>query len=50
MSGLVQIIENIKLSTVDAYGTRDISFLFTLLLRHILEDNLKLIGSGIEVP
>ena len=39
MSCIVHIIANIKLPTADAYGTRDILFLFTLLLRHILEDN-----------
>ena len=49
MFGLVQIIANIKLSTVDAYDTRDISFLFTSLVGHILEDNLKLTGSGVEI-
>ena len=47
--GLVQIITNIKLLTADAYGTRDISFLSALLLGHILEDNLKLTGSGVEI-
>ena len=49
MSGLVHIIANIKLSTADAYGTRDISFFSALLLGHILEDNLKLTGSGVEI-
>ena len=49
MSGLVHIIANIKLPTTDAYDTRDISFLSASLLRHILEDNLKLTGSGVEI-
>ena len=49
MSSLLHIIANIKLSTADAYGTRDISFLFVSLLEHILEDNLKLTGSGVEI-
>ena len=47
MSGLVHIIANIKLPTADAYGTRDISFLSASLIGHILEDNLKLTGSGV---
>ena len=49
MSGPIQIIVNIKLSTADAYGTRDISFLSTSLLGHTLEDNFKLIGSMVEI-
>ena len=49
MSGLVHFIANIKLLTAVAYGTRDISFLFASLLGHILEDNLKLTGSGVEI-
>ena len=49
MSGLVHIIKNIKLPTVDAYSTRDISFLSTSLLGHILENNLKLTGNGVEI-
>ena len=49
MYDLVHIIANIKLPTADAYGTRDISFLSASLLGHILEDNLKLIGSGVEI-
>ena len=49
MFGLVHIIVNIKLPTVDAYGTRDISFFSALLVEHIFEDNLKLIGSGVEI-
>ena len=49
MSGLVHITANIKLPTVDAYGTQDISFLSASLLGHILEDNLKLIGSRVEI-
>ena len=49
MSGLVQIITNNKLPTNDAYSTRDISFLSVLLLGHILEDNLKLTRSGVEI-
>jgi hypothetical protein len=40
---------NIKLSTADAYGTRDISILSVLLLGDILKDNLKLIRSGVEI-
>jgi hypothetical protein len=49
MFGLVHIMANIKLPTADAYGTRDISILSTSLLGDILEDNLKLIGSGVEI-
>ncbi|KAE8654139.1 3R-linalool synthase-like protein [Hibiscus syriacus] len=49
MSGLVHIIGNIKLPTIDAYGTRDISILYSSLLGLILEDNLKLIGRGVEI-
>ena len=49
MSGLLQIITNIKLPTIDAYGTRDIYFLFTSLLGHILEDNLKLTRNEIKI-
>jgi len=49
MSGLVHIMTNIKLSTTDAYVTRDIPILSTSLLVDILEDNLKLIGSGVEI-
>ena len=49
MSSLVYIIANIKLPIANAYGTRDISFLSASLLGHILEDNLKLIGSGVEI-
>ncbi|KAL2339206.1 hypothetical protein Fmac_013652 [Flemingia macrophylla] len=40
ISGLVQIIAYIRLPTVDAYGTRDISILSASLLGHIPEDNL----------
>ena len=49
MSGLVHIIANIKLLTADAYSTWDISFFYASLLGHILEDNLKLTGSGVEI-
>jgi len=49
MSGLVHIMANIKLPTADAYGTRDISILFASFLGDILEDNLKLIGSEVEI-
>jgi hypothetical protein len=49
MSGLVHIMTNIKLHTADAYGTRDISILSASLLGDILEDNLKLIGNGVEI-
>jgi hypothetical protein len=42
-------MENIKLSTADAYGTQGISILYAALLGDILEDNLKLIGSGVEI-
>jgi len=49
MFGLVHIIANIKLSTADAYGTRDISILSASLLGDILVDNLKLIRSGVEI-
>jgi hypothetical protein len=40
---------NIKLPTADAYGTRDISILSASLLGDMLEDNLKLIGNGVEI-
>jgi len=40
---------NIKLPTIDAYRTQDISILSASLLGDILEDNLKLIGSGVEI-
>ena len=49
MSGLVHILTNIKLPITDAYGTQDISILSTSLLGLILEDNLKLVGSGVEI-
>jgi len=49
MSGLVPIMANIKLPITDAYGTWDISILSASLLVDILEDNLKLIGSGVEI-
>ncbi|KAF3453838.1 hypothetical protein FNV43_RR04279 [Rhamnella rubrinervis] len=49
MSDLVHIITNIRLPTVDAYGTRDIFILSASLLGLILKDNLKLTGSGIEI-
>ena len=49
MSSLVHIMANIKLSTANAYGTRDIFILSGSLLGDILEDNLKLIGSGVEI-
>jgi hypothetical protein len=49
MFGLVHIMTNIKLPTADAYGTRDISILSASLLGDILEDNLKLTGSGVEI-
>jgi len=49
MSGLVHIMVNIKLPTADAYGTQDISILSTSLLGDILEDNLKLTRSGVEI-
>jgi hypothetical protein len=49
MSGLVHIMTNIKLPTADAYGTQDISILSASLLRDIVEDNLKLIGSGVKI-
>lgn len=49
MSGFVQIIANIKLSTADAYDTRDISFFFASLLGYIFEDNLKLTRSEVEI-
>ena len=49
MSGLVQIMANIKFPTADAYGTRDISILSASLLGLILEDNLKLTGRGVEI-
>ena len=49
MSGLVHIMTNIKLPTADAYGTRDIAILSASLLGDILEDNLKVIGSEVEI-
>jgi hypothetical protein len=49
MSSLVPIMANIKLLTADAYGTWDISILSASLLGDILEDNLKLIGSEVEI-
>ena len=49
MSGFVHIMANIKLPTADAYSTRDISILSASLLGDILEDNLKLIRSGVEI-
>ena len=49
MSGLVYIMANIKLPIADAYGSRDISILSASLLGDMLEDNLKLIGSGVEI-
>ncbi|KAE8717407.1 Laccase-22 [Hibiscus syriacus] len=49
MSGLVHIITNIKLPTADVYVTRDIYILSSSLLGLILEDNLKLIGRGVEI-
>ena len=49
MSSLVQIKQTLNFPTADAYGTRDISFLSALLLGHILEDNLKLTGSEVEI-
>nr|GEU93081.1 reverse transcriptase domain-containing protein [Tanacetum cinerariifolium] len=45
MFGLVQIILNIKLSTADAYSTRDISILSSSLLGFILDDNLTSAGN-----
>ena len=36
ISGLVQIIANIKLSIADAYSTRDIFFISTSFVGHIL--------------
>jgi hypothetical protein len=49
MSDLVHIMANIELLTTDAYDTQDISILSASLLEDILEDNLKLIGSGVEI-
>ena len=49
MFGLIHIMTNIKLATVDAYGTRDISILSVSLLSDIFENNLKLTGSGVEI-
>ena len=49
MSGLVHIIVNIKFPITDAYDTQDIFFLSASLLGHILEDNLKLTGSEVEI-
>nr|GEW09149.1 reverse transcriptase domain-containing protein [Tanacetum cinerariifolium] len=45
MFGLVQIIVNIKISTADAYSTRDISILSSSLLGFILDDNLTSTGN-----
>jgi len=47
--GLAQIMTYIRFSIVDAYGTQDSFVLFTSLLGLVLEDNLQLIGSGVEV-
>ncbi|KAE8732859.1 hypothetical protein F3Y22_tig00001713pilonHSYRG00133 [Hibiscus syriacus] len=47
--GLVHIMANIKLPTVDAYGSRDIFILSSSLLGLILEDNLALIGRGVKI-
>nr|GEW23329.1 zinc finger, CCHC-type [Tanacetum cinerariifolium] len=49
MSGLVQIIANIKLPTADAYGTQNISILSSLQLGLILEDNLRSGGNGVDI-
>jgi hypothetical protein len=49
MSGLVHIMTNIKLLTTDAYDTQNISILSVSFLGDIHEDNLKLIGSGVEI-
>ena len=49
MSGSIHIIVNIKLPTANVYDTQDISFIFASLLGHILKDNLKLIGSGVQI-
>ena len=45
MSGLVHTIASIKLPTANAYSTRDIFFISTSLLEHLLEGNLKIIES-----
>ena len=47
--GLVHIMTIIKLHTADAYDTQDIYILSASLLGDILEDNLKLIGCGVEI-
>ena len=49
ISNFVHIIVNIKLPIADTEGIRDISFLSTLLLEYLLEDNLKLTGSEVEI-
>ena len=40
MFGFIQIIANIELPTTNVYGVRDSFIIFTLLLRHVIEDNL----------
>ena len=47
MSGLVQIITNIKLLIADAYRTQDIPILSASLIGLIPEDNL--VGRGVEI-
>ena len=49
ISKILQTIANIKLSTADAYSTRDISILLASLLGLILDDNLKLVGRGVGI-
>jgi hypothetical protein len=49
MYGLVHIMAYIRLHIVDAYSTRHISIIYTSLLGLILEDNLKLTRSGVEI-
>ena len=41
MSSLIDTIANIRLSTADEYGTRDVSAFFALVLGEFSEDNFK---------
>lgn len=49
MFGLVRIMKNIKLPIADPCGTWDIFILSASLLGDILEDNLKLTWSVLEI-
>lgn len=49
MYGLVQTMTYIRFFTTYAYDIRDIFFLSVSLLELVLEDNLQLIGSLVEI-